>query len=67
MGPKGEITKIVQIREIGIKGVFNLGFGDKLPSNEIDDTVISNNGDSVKVLATVVATVYAFTERHPTA
>ena len=29
--------------------------------------VISNNGDSEKVLATVVATVYAFTDKYPEA
>lgn len=34
-------------------------------TGNIDDTVISNNGDSEKVLATVVATVYAFTDKYP--
>lgn len=29
----------------------------------MDDTVVSNNGDSEKVLATVVSAVYAFTEK----
>jgi len=33
-------------------------------TGEIDDNVISNNGDSEKVLATVVATLYAFTDVH---
>jgi hypothetical protein len=49
-----------------LKGVYNLAFGDKdLATGEIDDTVISNNDDSEKVLATVVATVYAFTDKYP--
>ncbi|MGH9946542.1 MAG: DUF6934 family protein [Pyrinomonadaceae bacterium] len=65
-GPKGRIPKIVQYSETNFKGIFNLGFGDKdSTSNQIDDTVISNNSDSRKVLATVAATVYAFTERYP--
>ena len=49
-----------------MKDVYNLAFGDKdLTTGEIDDTVISNNEDSEKVLATVVATVYAFTDKYP--
>jgi hypothetical protein len=64
-GPKGKIPKLVQYSETNIKDIFNLGFGDKdTLSDEIDDTVISNNDDSRKVLATVAATVYAFTEAH---
>ena len=45
--------------------MYNLGFGDKnAETGEIDDNVISNNGDSEKVLATVVSTLYAFTDKH---
>lgn len=67
-GPNGRISKIVQFSETNTNGIFNLGFGDRVPStNEIDDLVISNNGDSRKVLATVAATVYAFTEKRPNA
>ena len=51
-----------------MKDVYNLSFGDKDPTTgNIDDTVISNNGDSEKVLATVAATVYAFTDKYPNA
>jgi hypothetical protein len=32
-----------------------MGFGDRLPDGSIDDTANSNNGDIVKVLATVIA------------
>ena len=31
----------------------------------IDDKTVTNNGDSLKVLATVASTVYAFIEKHP--
>ena len=34
-------------------------------TGEIDDKVITDNGDSEKVLATVAATVYGFTARLP--
>jgi len=68
VGKKGKIPKIVQYSETEKKGTFNLGFGDKcLQTDEFDDTVISNNGDTKKVLATVAATVYAFTDEHPEA
>ena len=67
-GYKGEIPKIVKFTETSLKGMYNLAFGDKnVGTEDIDDTVVSNNGDSEKVLATVVAAVYAFTEHHPEA
>ncbi len=66
VGRKGEIPKIVQYSETNLKDFYNLGFGDKdLQTGEVDDTVISDNGDSQKVLATVAATVYAFTGKRP--
>lgn len=65
-GPKGKISKQVQFGETDSKGLYNLAFGDRdLETGEINDAVISDNKDGNKVLATVVATVYAFTERHP--
>ena len=65
-GPKGKVTKLIQYFETELKGFYNLGFGDKcLITGEIDDHVITNNGDSKKVLATVASTVYTFTEKYP--
>ena len=67
-GPKGRIKKVVQYSETSTKNVFNLGFGDfNETTNSIDDLSVTNNGDSLKVLATVASTVYAFTEKHPEA
>jgi len=67
-GQKGLIHKIVQYQPTNLKNVYNLAFGDKdHTTGEIDDTIISNNGDSEKVLATVVASVYAFTDKYPEA
>jgi hypothetical protein len=65
-GPKGKIFKLVQFGETNLKGLYNLAFGDKDPATgEINDSIISNNNDSSKVLATVVATVFAFTDKYP--
>ena len=68
IGNKGKITKIVQYTEMSVKGYFNLGFGDlDIATREINDGVVTNNGDGQKVLATVVSTVYAFTGKNPEA
>ena len=67
-GSKGLIHKLVRYQPTNLKNIYNLAFGDKEHSTgEIDDTVISNNGDSEKVLTTVVATLYAFTDKYPEA
>ena len=68
VGRKGNIKKVVLFRETNLKGVFNLGFGDKNEAtNDVDDLAISDNGDSEKVLATVASTVYAFYTKFPDA
>jgi hypothetical protein len=62
-GPKGRIPKLIKFSETALKGFYNLAFGDKdLKTGEINDIVVSNNGDSEQVLATVVSAVYAFTD-----
>ena len=67
-GQKGLINKLVRYQPTNLKDIYNLAFGDKdHTTGEIDDSVISNNGDSEKVLATVVATVYAFSDKYPDA
>jgi hypothetical protein len=65
-GPKGQIPKLVKYSETNLKDMYNLAFGDKdSKTGSINDTVISNNGDSDMILATVVSTVYAFTDKYP--
>ncbi len=68
VGTKGKITKLIKFSETHLKDFYNLGFGDKYDeTNDIDDQVVSNNGDSEKVLATVVSAIYAFTDKNPDA
>ncbi|MEO8820068.1 MAG: hypothetical protein ABI374_04440 [Ginsengibacter sp.] len=63
-GPQRSIQKLIKFSETALKGFYNLAFGDKdLLTGEIDDKVVSKNGDSEKVLATIVSAVYAFTDR----
>ena len=68
VGPKGRILKIVQYTETNLKDYYNLGFEDKnITTGQLDDKIITNNGDSQQVLATVASTVYAFTDKYPKA
>ena len=64
-GLNGNIEKIVIFESVATESgeIFNLCFGDKNPlTGELNDTIISNNGDRNKVLATVAFTVYSFTD-----
>lgn len=58
------IPKIVEYEEIE-GGTYNLAFGDVDENGRLNDSVVSNNGDMHKVLATVVQTVMTFLEIHP--
>ena len=67
-GPNGVIRKLIHFQETNEPGLYNLAFGDrKTGLDEVDDLAASNNGDSEKVLATVVAALYAFFDKHPEA
>ena len=67
-GPKGLIRKRVQYRKFKRKNIYNLGFGDlNLETNAIDDKVITDNKDGVKVLSTVASTVFTFIKKYPKA
>ena len=68
IGPMGLIRKRIQFQKINDDDIYNLAFGDiNAETEDFDDTSISNNGDTEKVLATVAATVYSFTNRYPDA
>ncbi len=63
---RGKITiiKIVGFTSTSNENIFNLWFGDLLPDNTIDDMAISNNGDMIKVLATVIQIAREFMFEH---
>ena len=65
IGSNGSIKKVVEYSKMNIDNFYNLGFGDyDEEKGEINDKVVTNNGDSLKVLATVASTVYAFTGKY---
>ena len=68
VGPKGSIRKRILFDETETKGIFNLALGDvNTETDDFDDSVVSNNNDSQKVLATVASAVYLFSQKYPTA
>jgi hypothetical protein len=65
IGPNGKISKIVILSEME-SGTYNLGFGDyDLQTETISDKVVSDNGDMVKVLATVISIATQFLSENP--
>lgn len=67
-GPKGDIQKLIDFQEIDEPNMYNLAFGDENPeTGAIDDLAVSNNGDSDKVLGTVVWALYRFFDNFPDA
>lgn len=67
-GPNGSIRKVIEFQAIINPVVFNLAFGDKDPvSTSLDDLAVSDNHDTERVLASVVAAIYSFLEKHPAA
>jgi hypothetical protein len=67
-GKFGRVSKLVTYQPTNLKGVYNLAFGDKsAETGQINDIAITDNGDRDKVLATVAASVYAFTDKYPDA
>lgn len=62
---KQVIDKVVEFTPTAINRVYNLAFGDQLPNGEIDDKANSNNGDIIKIFATVIGILQDFTWHNP--
>ena len=64
-GPKGAFKKVIQFTPYNIDGktCFNLCFGDwNAEKKLVDDLIITDNKDSLKVLVTVARSVLSFTD-----
>lgn len=59
------IVKLVEFTRTGDENIVNLGFGDLLPDTDFDDQVVSNNGDIMKIFATIIQIVKEFTAEFP--
>jgi hypothetical protein len=70
MGPQGTVRKLVcfELADTTTFQTFNLAFGDaRENSDEIDDLVVTNNNDSLKVLLTVAIIALEFLRFRPRA
>ncbi len=68
VGRLGSVLKGIYFQQSAEQDLFNLAFGDIDPATgEMDDLAITNNGDTEKVLSTVVAALYVFFRSHPNA
>ncbi len=66
--PKGLIRKRVNYQKTKELGTYNLALGDvNNATNEVDYTIITDNKDAEKVLATVAKTVFIFINTFPEA
>lgn len=61
-GPKGNFPKIIQFKKTPMFNVFNLAFGNLNKDGSIDDLTVNDNKDRNKILATVTAVIYEFTD-----
>jgi hypothetical protein len=67
-GPKGKIKKVVSFTPYNVNGrtCFNLCFGDWDETRQmVDDLIITDNKDSLQVLATVADSVLFFSKLYP--
>jgi hypothetical protein len=55
------VVEFAEIRE----NVFNLAFGDLDETGDLNDLIVSNNGDMYKILATVTQIVITFFSSYP--
>ena len=61
---KERIEKIAIFRSTPKENLYYFGFGDLASNGSINDHIRSNNGDLVKVLATVIQILKTFLDEH---
>lgn len=64
-GKKGAIHKRVFFTATESDNVYNLSLGDVDENGDLDDSIVSNNGDRNKILATVVEALSDYTTKFP--
>jgi hypothetical protein len=66
IGSKGIINKVIAFQETSFTGIYNLALGDvNTLTNEVDDAVVTDNGDTEKVLATIFQIVSHYFSLYP--
>lgn len=60
------INKVVAFQQTSVATIYNLGLADYDPTTgEIDDTIITDNGDMEKILATIFQIVLYYLSINP--
>jgi hypothetical protein len=65
IGKKGAIAKKITFTSIEFDNVYSLAFGDVDENGELDDYIVSDNGDRNKILATIFSVVDLYTKKYP--
>ncbi len=64
-GQSRTIPKRITFIKTELENIYNLAFGDIEENGEINDSVISDNGDRDKILATIAVVIDDYTFRYP--
>jgi hypothetical protein len=64
-GSLGFITKEIHFAQLPDTGMYSIHLGDIKQNGDFDSSVISNNGDRNRVLATVFRAIEVYTGRYP--
>lgn len=65
-GTKGELEKLVQFKPFENRDdIYNLALGTIDDRGQVDFETLSKNGDRNKILATIGASAYVFSETYP--
>jgi hypothetical protein len=64
---KERIEKMAIFSTSPIENLYNFGFGDLMHDGSIDHRIRSNNGDLIRVLATVINIIKTSLKTHPSA
>lgn len=65
IGKKGAILKRIEFKVTDYENVYSLRFGDVNLDGELDDLIISDNGDKDKVIVTVIQVISTYLEYYP--
>ncbi len=67
IGKNGIVPKVIEYECIDTD-IYNLAFGDlDILTNSVNDNVVTNNGDTIKVISTVIQTIPLFFKIQPNA
>ena len=66
IGKKGVVQKTITFSSTDKPGYYNLGLGDiNTETGKVEDSVVTDNGDTAKIMATVYEAVRLYSHRYP--